>query len=373
MSIGGRLAEDGASEVQIANNGTGSEIKVLFDNLGQIGIGRSLLGGSVRVHKDRQRVVDSNRIRQLHQCPLAQSSGNQRLGDPAGGIGRGPINLGGVLARKGATPVGAPSTVGVNDDFSSRQTGVPVRSSNDESSGRIQMVDGLFVQILFGNDLLDHVFHKIARDLFLGHVLRVLAGNDNRVDALGDGSTLLVELVLAGDLRFGIGTNPVAGSVLADLGNLGSELGGQHVRQRHEGFRLVGSVTKHDSLVTGTEVFHLLGIDGLGNVRGLFLDGHNDVAGLVVKSLSGVVVSNVLDGIADDLLVVDGGRGGDLSKNHDHSRLTAGLAGDAGFFVSGQAGVQDGIRNLIGKLVRVSLVDRFRSEKKGRHGGLNVG
>ena len=66
MSIGGRLAEDGASEVEVSDDGTRTQIKVLFDNLGQIGVGHALLGGSVRVDKDRERVVDSNRVRELH-------------------------------------------------------------------------------------------------------------------------------------------------------------------------------------------------------------------------------------------------------------------------------------------------------------------
>mmetsp|Transcript_26068 Transcript_26068/g.55860 ORF Transcript_26068/g.55860 Transcript_26068/m.55860 type:complete len:308 (-) Transcript_26068:157-1080(-) len=307
-------------------------------------------------------MADSDGVGQLHESALAQSGCDQGLGDPAGGVGRGPIDLGGVLSTEGASPVCAPSTVGIDDDFSSRQTGIPVRSSDHESSGWVEVVNGVLVQVFFGDDLLDDVFHEIARDLFLGDVLRMLARNNDRVNTLGDRDTLLVQFVLAGDLCFGIGSDPVAGSVLANLGDLRSELGGQHVRQRHKGFRLVRGITKHDSLIAGAEIFHLLRVDRLGNVRRLFLDGHNDVAGLIIKALGGIVVSDVLNGIADDLLVVDGGRGSDFSENHDHSRLAAGLASDTGCLVSGQASVQNGIRNLIGKLVGMSFIDGLGSE-----------
>ena len=78
----------------------------------------------------------------------------------------------------------------------------------------------------------------------------------------------------------------------------------------------------------------------------LLLDGDNDVAGLVVKALGGVVVSDVLDGIADDLLVVDGGSSGDLAEDHDHAGLAAGLAGNAGGLVVLDAGIEDSVGDL---------------------------
>mmetsp|Transcript_21337 Transcript_21337/g.50508 ORF Transcript_21337/g.50508 Transcript_21337/m.50508 type:complete len:413 (+) Transcript_21337:182-1420(+) len=365
VSVGGRLAEDGATEVQVPDDGSGAEVKILFDNGGQVGVRLALDDGPVGVDKDREGPVDANGVGELDQGPLAEAGGHQGLGHPATGVCRGPVDLGGILSGKGSSPVGSPAPVRVDNDLAAGESGVSVGSSNDEASRRVEVVDRLFVEVFFGNDRLDDVLHEIAGDLFLGHVLRVLARNDNRVDPLGNRDTVGVELVLAGDLGLGIGPDPVAGSVLADLRDLGSELRGKHVREGHESFRLVGGVSKHDSLVTGTEVFHFCGVDGLGNVGGLFLDGHNDVAGLVVESLGGVVVANVLDGIADDLLVIDRGRSGDFSKDHDHSRLAAGLAGDARGLVSGQAGIQNGIRDLVGKLVRVTLIDGFGCEQKG--------
>ena len=91
----------------------------------------------------------------------------------------------------------------------------------------------------------------------------------------------------------------------------------------------------------GANVFRFLGIDGLFDIRRLLFDGDNDVASLVIEAFGGVVVANVLDGVANDLLVVDSGGGGDLAKNHDHAGFTAGFAGDAGHFVTSDAGIED--------------------------------
>ena len=45
-------------------------------------------------------------------------------------------------------------------------------------------------------------------------------------------------------------------------------------------------------------------------------------------TLGAVVIADVLDGVADDLLVVDVGLGGDLAADHDHPGLGDSLTGD---------------------------------------------
>ena len=59
--------------------------------------------------------------------------------------------------------------------------------------------------------------------------------------------------------------------------------------QGHKGGGLVGGVTEHDALVTGSGVLDLGGVDGLSDVGGLLLDGNDHVTGLVVKALGDVV------------------------------------------------------------------------------------
>lgn len=100
-------------------------------------------------------------------------------------------------------------------------------------------------------------------------------------------------------------------------------------------------------------------VDATGNVGALLLQSHNDVHGLVVqacvrakttttqsevrgrvgcggnntsrrqqrqeRTLLNVIVANALDGVADDLLVVNSGGGGDLAKHHDHAGLSGSL------------------------------------------------
>jgi len=62
-----------------------------------------------------------------------------------------------------------------------------------------------------------------------------------------------------------------------------------------------------------------------------------------------------LDGVTDNLLKVQLGRGGNFSKDHNQSGLGGGFAGDLSVGVLAQHSVQDGIGHLIAKLVWVSL------------------
>ena len=54
--------------------------------------------------------------------------------------------------------------------------------------------------------------------------------------------------------------------------------------QRHKGLGLVSGVSEHDALVTSPDVLELLGVNGLGDIGTLFLDGHNHIACAVVKT-----------------------------------------------------------------------------------------
>ena len=84
----------------------------------------------------------------------------------------------------------------------------------------------------------------------------MLRGDQHGVDAKRDHGTVVV-LIFDGDLRLTIWQHPRAGA-LSDDGQSVTQSVRQYQSQRHQGFVFVGGVTKHDTLVTGTDVFQLL-------------------------------------------------------------------------------------------------------------------
>lgn len=201
------------------------------------------------------------------------------------------------------------------------------------------MVDGPVIEKVGGDGLLDDFLEDLLAEVFGGDLLSVLGGDDDGVDTEGDGGTVLL-LVLDGNLSLGVRSEPAEGSVTAGSSHGSVELVGEHDRQRHVLLGLVGGISEHDTLVTSTVVLEVTVVETLGDIGGLLLDGDEDVASLVVEALLGVVVSNLLDGLTDDLLVVELGLGGDLTEDHDHTGLSGGLTGDLGVGVLGEAGIE---------------------------------
>ena len=221
------------------------------------------------------------------------------------------------------------------------------------------MVDGLVVEVLGGDDLLDDLLLDLLAELLGADGLGVLGGDDDGVNADRDHGTVVV-LVLDGDLSLGVGSQPGEAAVAAGSRHGSVELVSEEESKGEELRGLVGGIAEHDTLVTSTEVLEaVVKVETLSDIRGLLLNGDEQVEGLVVEALGGVVVTDVLDGIADDLLVVELGLGGDLTEDHYHTGLGGGLAGNLGEGVLSQAGVEDGIGDLISDLVGVTLTDRL--------------
>ena len=349
VSVTGGGLEDGLVEAEVADDATGAEVKVLLHELHE-GL-LVVLGGAVSVDVDGERVGNTNGVGELDADTVAEVVGHEGLGDPAGGVGGGTVDLGAVLAGEGTASVGAPTSVGVDDDLAAGEAGVTVGSADDEAAGGVDVVDGLLIEVLGGDDGLDDVLHDVLVNLLVGDVGLVLGGDDDGVDADGDHAAVLL-LVLDGDLGLTIGAQPLEGSILANVGETLAEAGGEEVGEGHELGGLIGGVAEHDALVTSADLLDaLVEVDALGNIGALLLDGDDDVAGVAVDALVGGGVADVADGGTDDVLEIDLGVGGDLTEDHDHAGLGGGLAGDLGLGVLGEAGVEDGIGNLIAELV----------------------
>lgn len=201
------------------------------------------------------------------------------------------------------------------------------------------MIDSPIVKKIGWDNSLDDLLKNLLAQVLGGDAVGVLSGNDDGVDAKRNNSAT-VALVFDSDLGLGVGTKPWECACAACNSHSGVELVGQNDRQGHELLSFVGGVAEHDTLVTSTMVLEGAVIKTLGNVGGLLLDSDEDVAGLVIEALLGVIVTNLLNGFADDLLEVDDGLGGDLTEDHDHASLCGGLAGHLGTRVLSQARIE---------------------------------
>lgn len=145
------------------------------------------------------------------------------------------------------------------------------------------VVDGALVEEVSRDDLLDDLLEDLLLDLGKGDLLSVLSGDDDGVDAEGDGSTTFL-LVLNGDLSLGVGAEPRKDIGATSDGQSAVEFVGKHDGEGHELLGLIGGISEHDTLVTSTVVLEVTVVQSSSNIRGLLLNGNEDVASFVVET-----------------------------------------------------------------------------------------
>ena len=244
VTVRGGLEVDWLLEVELLDDDSRSEIPVALDDLDELGIG--LLSGSVRVDEDGQWLSDTDGVRELNENSLGETGSDEGLGDPSGSVGSRSVDLGPILSGESTTTVGTPTTVSVDNDLSSGQTSISLRTTNDESTRRLDVVNTSVIEQVLGDDLLDNLLHDLGSEVFGRDLLGVLGRDDDSVDSNGDNGTVTLLLVLDSDLGLGVGSEPSERSISSGSSHGGVELVGKHDGQRHHLGGLVGSVTEPD-------------------------------------------------------------------------------------------------------------------------------
>ena len=182
----------------------------------------------------------------------------------------------------------------------------------------------------------------------------MLAGDDYVGDAHG-----VSVLVFDADLALAVGTLPFWGCAVEARCIEGM---GEHVGVEEGGGEVcrcfVGGIAEHDALVAGTLLTAVLALCGalvhaLGDIRALC----GDMGGDVEVGRDGL--AEVAQGAADDGFVVEVGAGGYFSCQYHMVVFHQRFAGHAGGRVFGQAGVYDGVGDVVGYFVGVPCADGF--------------
>jgi hypothetical protein len=132
VAVLGGLEVDWLSQIELLDDDTWSQVEVLVDDFDELV--RGAVRGTVRVDKDGERLCDTDGVGELHECAAGEFGMDKGLGNPAGEVGRGAVDLGEILAGEGTTSVSSPSSVCVDDNLSAGQTSVTLWSTDDEES-----------------------------------------------------------------------------------------------------------------------------------------------------------------------------------------------------------------------------------------------
>ncbi len=170
------------------------------------------------------------------------------------------------------------------------------------------------------------------------------------------------------DLALGVRPEHAGLAALACVRQRLEDLVGEEDRRRHQFGRLVAGIAEHDALIA-----RALGVDALGDIDGLLVQMHVDLAGVPVKPL--LLVADVLDGQPrqmGDVVLGDRLGAAHLSRDHDAVRRRQRLAGDPRLRHLTDVSVHDLVRDAVTDLVGMAFGNGFAGEEvvRARHGGV---
>merc|ERR1740121_1868356 len=390
------------AESQRLSDGARTTVESDLDDVGDVISTQCSLLGAISLNEKRQRLCDSDGVRELYKCSLAQAALHDGFGHLSADVSSRSINFSGILARKCASSMGSPTSICVDDDLTACKPSIALWTTDDElagwvdvqvrvvpiqTQGRLSVFQCDFCQGLLHdllNDKLVHLFHAWGcrvRALVPSHLLAtsglqwlcMLRGDNNSMNLLRLNRAVLPLQILDGDLSLAIWSQPPKQSTLAHVCQLLAQARGHGMCQWHTILRLIASIPEHDTLVTSTYVEVILAnVHSPCNVGALLVDAHHDLTGLVAQALA-VNTGKIIDiGVkadlrhdsTDHLLVVDLALCGDLASDHYHVVLGRSLASHFAFGIVCQTGIQDSIGNLIAKLIRVALVHRLGGKEE---------
>jgi len=359
VTTGSRLAIDRATEVEVLDDAAWGQREDLANEVANLAVGN--LAGAEGINVNADRFANADGVGELYFALLGEASSDDVLGNVASHVSSAAIDLGWVLAAESATAVTAPTAVGIDDDLTTGQAAVTVRTANDELAGGVDVVLDLALDEVLWQFWLDDLFDHVVLDLFLRDRRTVLRRDNHRVDA-----NRLLAIVFDGDLALAIGTKPVDFTLLASFRQAIEDAVRQSNREWHELWGFVGGKTEHQTLVASADIFASVSvvIHAHGDVRALAVQTNFDGAGCCIEADVVVGVADFLDDLTGNLLEIDVGLGGDFTSEAAEVGGYQGFASDAAVRILSEDRIQNAVGNLIRQLVRMPHADRFTREQK---------
>ena len=175
----------------------------------------------------------------------------------------------------------------------------------------------------------------------------MLCREHHRVNA--DGAAVFVA---KGQLRLGVRAQPLDGAVFSHFGVLLDKAVGVINRRRHQRVGLSGGVAEHQPLVAGALVVGGVAVHALGDIGRLLAQQRHHRAGVPVEDEFRAVVTDVVDNLPHNRLVINAHRRADLAGQHHAVVLDQRLAGDTDAAPrTGRRGFKHRVQNRVGNLV----------------------
>ena len=145
VAVSGSLLIDRVAQLQTIFDSLWTEVEELVNLLGNFAIGQLHMATPIGVDVDADGASHADSITQLHQHLIGYTGCYQVFGDVTGGIGGRTVHLRRVFTRESTTTVSTLTTIGINDNLTTRQAGIAMRATDDKLASGVNEVLNLVV------------------------------------------------------------------------------------------------------------------------------------------------------------------------------------------------------------------------------------
>ena len=182
MTISSSLLVDRTAKVKHLDDTSRTKIKILTNDLNKLSLRK--LTCSEGIHTDRSRMRNTDRIGKLDLTLVSKTCCNNVLCNITCSISSRTVNLCAVLTGKSTAAVTSCSAVGINDDLTTCQTTVTVRSADNKTTCRIDEILRIRINHISRNDRIKNILLNILMDLLLSNIRIMLCRAYNSIDSL---------------------------------------------------------------------------------------------------------------------------------------------------------------------------------------------
>ena len=299
-----------------------AKIEQLIDNAGNLTIRHVNVGTAISIYKNIDRTSHTDSIAHLYKHFICYTCRNHILCDMACCISCTTVYLARIFSGESTTTVSTFTTISINDNLTTCQTGISVRTTNYELARRIHMINDFiikqcqhFIVMDRSNDTRHQNFNHITADdrqhffvsfqlgglriIFRLDKVIMLRRNNDCIDA----NRSSVVIIFDSNLAFGIGAE--VSHHLSFTTNVGQHLQNavcQIKRKRHIVFRFIGSVAKHHTLVACTLFHRVLTLYTTVDIRTLLMNSGKYATRVTFEHVLSFGITDFLNHLACDEL-----------------------------------------------------------------------
>jgi len=145
----------------------------------------------------------------------------------------------------------SPSTICINNNFSTCKSWISSGSSNNESTRWIYIENCFFINVFFGNNLSYNQFFDLLINLFISNIFCMLNTNQYGMNSNRSNVSSFF-FIFNSNLSFMIRLNPVDNFFFITFSKSFAEIMSIKMSQWHSFFSLIGGISNHKTLVSGS-------------------------------------------------------------------------------------------------------------------------